>query len=196
VARLLAKGNGVVMDKLKNELRFLLGDLVILFQRYEYAFKSLLILSVIEGSAESLKHNFNNRIDKVSKKSLGQLVGLYLAEVVEPNKPLEPGLPENDYLHLSMRFSLEMVCLAKSEIEAKYKSFVDDRNFVIHNLISDLVPEDESSYKNMIEKLTDINKKFEKDLHSLNQTKKIMIDSYKRILNSDELDALLTPATH
>jgi uncharacterized protein YutE (UPF0331/DUF86 family) len=89
-----------------------------------------------------------------------------------------------------MRFSIETADISKSNIEEKYKSFVDDRNFVVHHLISELIPNDESSYSLMINKLTNINEKFEKDLQELVQTRQLMLDAYNHILSSNEMRKL------
>jgi hypothetical protein len=178
------------MDKFKKELSSLIGDTIILFQRYEYTFKSLLTLSLIEGTTESLKNNLNNRRENISKKSLGQLVRQYLEELVDPNESSGTSDTEVKSVHLKMRFSIETLQTSKADIEAKYKTFVEDRNFIVHHLISELVPGDESSYRVMIAKLSDINEKFEKDLQSLIQTRQMIIDGYKHILNSDEMKLL------
>lgn len=183
------------MDKIKKELRSLIGDTIILFQRYEYTFKSLLTLSLIEGTADSLKSNFRSRLENISKKSLGQLVRQYLEELVDPNES-EVNHREVESFHITMRFSIETAETSKSDIEAKYKTFVEDRNFIVHHLISELVPGDESSYQAMISKLSVINEKFEKDLQSLIKTRQMIIDGYEHILNSDEMKMLTSETLH
>lgn len=184
------------MDKIKNELRSLIGDTIILFQCYEYTFKSLLTLSLIEGTTETLKNNLNNRRENISKKSLGQLVRQYLEELVDPKESSETNDTEVESVHMTMRFSIETLQTSKADIEVKYKTFVDDRNFIVHHLISELVPDDESSYQVMIAKLSDINEKFEKDLQSLIKTRQMIIDGYRHILNSDEMERLTSETLH
>lgn len=179
------------MDKVKEELRFLIGESIILFQRYEYTFKSLLTLSLIHGTTETLRDNLKNRSANISKKSLGQLVRQYLDEVVDPVQLSAVSDEEVQSIHINMSFSIESASLTKSDIEAKFKSFVDDRNFVVHHLISELVPDNQSGYKAMISRLSDINQKFEKDLQDMLQTRQAILDVYTRILGSEELESLM-----
>jgi hypothetical protein len=177
------------MDKTREELQLLIGRTIILFQRYEYTFKSLLTLSLVEGTADTMEDNLKNRFDRISKKSLGQLVGLYIDEVVEPGYSSDALLEEKISLpHMTMRYSVESVSSSKSDIEEKYKSLVDERNFVVHNLISELVPGDKSTYESMISKLLVTNEKFESDLQDMNHTRQAIIDGYRTILNSDVFD--------
>lgn len=180
------------MDKIKEELRLLIGDSIILFQRYEYIFKSLLTLSLIQGTTESLENNFIIRSENISKKTLGQLVRQYLDEVVDPDQLSAVNDEEVQSAHIRMNFNIGLACITKPDIEAKFKSFVDDRNFIVHHLISELVPGDQSSYKVVIAKLTAINEKFEKDLQNLTKTRHGIIDGYKYILDSDEMKLLIS----
>lgn len=175
------------MEKIKQELRSLIGESIILFQRYEYTFKSLLTISLIEGSAESLKNNFNNRTQTINKKSLGQLVRQYLAEIVDPTESSvrdDSGVHSD---HITMRFSIKTSSISKADIAAKYKTLVDDRNFVVHQLISGLVPDDETSYKLMISRLIDINEKFERDLQGLIHIRQVLLNTYNNVLISNDL---------
>ncbi|MBL1457460.1 MAG: hypothetical protein COA34_006265 [Methylophaga sp.] len=179
------------MDELREELYSLIGRTVILFQRYEHTFKFLLIRSLIVGTADTLKENFDVRSQKIQKKSLGQLVALFKNEIVkfEDNTDFE----DSDIDNTQFRFRVSIIfdSFTKDEIDSKYKFLVDERNFVIHHLISELTPGDALSYRAMLTKLSAINHKFEVDLKNLLSINKAMSDTYNQILGGQTTKQIL-----
>ncbi|HCN99446.1 MAG TPA: hypothetical protein DIT31_03895 [Methylophaga sp.] len=173
---------GLFMDELREELYSLIGRTVILFQRYEHTFKFLLIRSLIVGTADTLKENFDVRSQKIQKKSLGQLVALFNNEIVkfEDNTDFEDS--DIDNTQFKFRVSIIFDSFSKDEIDSKYKTLVDERNFVIHHLISELTPGDASSYRSMLTKLSAINHKFEVDLKNILNLNNALANAYQQVL--------------
>lgn len=178
------------MEEHKQELHTLIGKTVILFQRYEYTFKSLLIESLIEITADSL-HNktfFEARLLKIRKKTLGQLVAMYLEEFVQSQDQIDETDSDIDIVQIRFRASIISDPISKDEMKKKYKTLVDDRNFVIHNLISELTPHDALSYKKVFTKLYSINQKFELDLKNLSNCHEAMFKARKLIAEAINFD--------
>ncbi|HCN99449.1 MAG: hypothetical protein CL578_11305 [Alteromonadaceae bacterium] len=172
------------MEKHREELYSLIGRTVILFQRYEYTFKSLLIRSLIVGTADTLKENFEERSLKIRKKSLGQLVAMYIDEFVTAENNTDVLDSDIYSSQFSIRVSMILDSISKDEMKKMYKSLVDDRNFVIHHLITELIPHDALSYQTMITKLSAINQKFELNLENLLIFHEAVSEGYRQLIEA------------
>ncbi len=129
------KGRIVTQEELVNDVLRKVGRNVVLFQQLEQLLKFLVANGNLSGFASELSTLKKKQAEKVSKQTMGSLVGQYV-ENSNPDSSLLSNEPEDiDEAYLSFSFSVE--CDAgyyESKKEALAK-LVSERNDFIHHLL-------------------------------------------------------------
>ena len=132
-----------------NEVQRKIGRNLLLIQKTEYLLKSIVLHSKISGHPDQLKDIKKTLEEKISRKSMGQVLSEYLNHInplIENNQELEPS-------HISMEFDFN---LSKEEFKKKENLLSDilkERNDLVHHLILDLNESSINSCINMENKL-------------------------------------------
>ncbi|CDH44601.1 MAG: hypothetical protein IPL59_19805 [Candidatus Competibacteraceae bacterium] len=126
----------IELEKLKNEVLRKIGRNVMLFQQMEHMLKCLLASNKISGYASELKTNHEQRITKIHKQTMGQVVGQYIEGNFSAPKEAT-NLPEElKEPWFYFRYAIESDDVFYYEKrKMALASLVAERNDLIHHLL-------------------------------------------------------------
>lgn len=127
------------LQESQREVQRLLGQCLLRLQAYELLIKTLVAQHEFSGSASDLDAVLVARVDGVSRKTLGMLVGAFLGSYLvtgEGNPGPEPEIhgPQRD-ASVSFRFQLSLPEADFSQAESDLKELVQLRNTLVHHFV-------------------------------------------------------------
>lgn len=131
------KGYQLDLHDIRKEVVYKVGRNVLLFQQMERVLKYLVTHSAFSATASEMASKFDRHKQSVSKRTLGMVVGDFLAG----SKP-EPAPEVLTEPHLSISFDFELEESVRVQIEA----LVDERNYLVHHFLEGIDAESKESW--------------------------------------------------
>lgn len=121
----------------QNEALRKIGRNVLYFQRMEAMLKFLVSRSVVEGdSPEELKEHHNNRVETVSRVTMGNLVKSLFSSVYTSSDDTEDGTRQISDKKFSISLTVESTSEAIEQQRTALERVVEERNHLIHQMLS------------------------------------------------------------
>lgn len=142
------------------------GRNLLLFQRLELTLKTMYAMSEISGYVSELEDKHQRRKDKAMSMTLGQAVGKHVETFNRSNKEQsEPDVRKGD-MYFSMRLGVECSNEVLNERSAVLAGFVDERNALVHHLLSNYDLGDEASRYRLVAMLDEQYLRLKKEVDS------------------------------
>lgn len=114
---------------------------MLLYQQVEHMLKYLVANGSIEGSASDLRANHKQRVNTISKQTLGTTVGQYLEDNHTVNGPIDSDPVDVKEAIFSFTFKLDVDADYYEKRKDALASLVAERNELIHHILPRLFPE-------------------------------------------------------
>ena len=179
--------------ELRDEALRKIGRNVVSLQRMERALKLLIVGSNIQGYASELAANYTKKTTTVEKRSLGLLVQEFIESihVREPRAAERTGELNEAWLSISFTIKSD-----KRRIEKRRMALarvVEERNDLIHNLLSRFDPESTQSCQYLIKILDEQNERLEPHQHFVSRTLSQLHSLQKEVLK--HMEAILSQSS-
>jgi hypothetical protein len=162
------------MNKLDETLHKI-GRNVLAYQRLEIMLKFIISNSKIEGSASGLNTNVLRNKERVSRQTMGVLVG-ELDALARDEESLNSH--PNDEVN-SVSISVEVEPTVLEQLKADLKRIVESRNRLIHSELSNLNETSEISMEKLINSLDEQHDKLRPVYESVSKLVKSIDDFYR-----------------
>lgn len=145
--------NSPELQSEQNKVLRKIGLNVLHFQRMEAILKYLVSRSKLEGSIESLKDIHDKQVDTVSRQSMGNLVKALFTSVYSDNENSYKELTEITEAQFAFSFTVKASNDVIKQRRASLERIVQERNNLIHQMLSDFDQTSIQSCRNLNEKL-------------------------------------------
>lgn len=122
----------------QHEVQRLLGRCILRLQQYEQLLKSMLAVSSLSGTPETLPLALDNRRAEISGKTMGTLVGRLMTEYVMKESgefPDDVPVPRPDSCFFAFRMQTSLSDEAHAALQADLRELVGMRNALVHSFI-------------------------------------------------------------
>lgn len=124
------------IEELRNEVFRKIGRNIVLFQQVEQLLKFLIIYGKIEGYAGELETTLQQRSEKISKKTMGQLIGQHIEDNYLIDKEFngaDTNPVEREEIYFSFDFTMSVDAAYYEKKKKTLASLVAERNNLIHH---------------------------------------------------------------
>ena len=130
------------LEEAKNEVLMKIGRNVLFYQQMEHKLKYLTSSSGVSGYESEIKKKLENQSKRIENSTMGRLVGVYSEILSNENDGNSADIPTDKevnhrkeiYQSISLKFPSE----DNENYKESLKDIVRQRNFLIHNILSDL----------------------------------------------------------
>lgn len=124
------------LEKLKEEVHQKTGRNLLFFQKIEFMLKYILLNCNISGYAKELTKKKEANYKKIQTQTMGHLVKQCLEKNLTEHYEVPEAPDELDDLHISMTIAIGLDEAQSQKIKQGLKSVVDERNDLVHHLLS------------------------------------------------------------
>lgn len=111
-----------------------IGRNVLMFQKFEFAMKALVIESNFSGTAETIEKNRSDRKKSIQSLPLGMVVGQFLESIYSGDCDQKISDEDSSKAHVAFSYKVEGSNDLYNHYKNLYASLVADRNQLIHHL--------------------------------------------------------------
>lgn len=166
-----------------------IGRNLLLFQRLELTLKMMNAMPDVSGCISDIEQKLQRRKVEAMSMTLGQAVGKHVETFNRPDEERsEPEVKKGD-MYLSMRPGIECSDEVLNERRATLAGFVDERNALVHHLLSNYDLGDEASRCKLVEMLDEQYQRLKKEVDATFERGKTQWEMRKAVaewLQSDE----------
>lgn len=174
-----------------------IGRNMVLFQQLEFLLKGILSYSELSGTMSELRTRMQKRVKTTHRKTLGQLVGEYVDDVIGPDAhegAAEPEVLTEPFISMKCYFGHDEDYFAgKKEQLAR---LVADRNDLIHDLLPKLDVNSVESCDALGAKLEEQADVVRKEIRSMRVIAKAVLDGRRAVAEflDERRDEVFLPA--
>jgi len=171
--------NSKELDFEYNETLRKIGRNVLYFQRMEAMLKFIISRSRLEGTANTLKTEHENNIETISEHTMGMLVKSFFETVYEKDGNESQNSEEIDEAWFSISFRIEEDEAVTEKRKMDLKHIVEERNVLIHQMLSNFKQESVESCRKLCERLDEQLEKLKPEYENLRALIKTIISGRK-----------------
>ena len=145
--------NGSQPDDIRNEALRKVGRNIVNLQKMERAMKILLVRSDLKGYLTDLKDEYEKRVQKFEQATMGGLVNNLVDTVYSPTDSEACAPDEQGGAWVSFGFRIEGGCGQKEAQKEALSLVVKERNYLVHQMLSDFDSASVESCRTLIDYL-------------------------------------------